>query len=115
LLPSLNEDGSWKKLNTTKKTQCRHLTYCGSNARLLGLAQASYRQVKGITNKANLSVDGNEVAWGTIEMQVPLKDCFLKLSMQLSFTSTNDCVWMMNTESQYTLDIKLLRKIYQKF
>jgi hypothetical protein len=33
--------------------------------RLLGLAQASkiYRQVKGIPNKSNFSVEGNEIAW----------------------------------------------------
>jgi pyruvate/2-oxoglutarate/acetoin dehydrogenase E1 component len=36
--------------------------------RLLGLAQASkiYRQVKGIPNAENFSIDGNEIAWGTI-------------------------------------------------
>jgi hypothetical protein len=34
--------------------------------RLLGLqASKIYRQVKGITNKANFSVDG-KIAWGTI-------------------------------------------------
>jgi pyruvate/2-oxoglutarate/acetoin dehydrogenase E1 component len=36
--------------------------------RLLGLAQASkiYRQVSGITNASNFSIEGNEIAWGTI-------------------------------------------------
>jgi hypothetical protein len=40
----------------------------GQMPRLLGLAQASkiYRQVKGIPNKSNFSVEGNEIAWGTI-------------------------------------------------
>jgi pyruvate/2-oxoglutarate/acetoin dehydrogenase E1 component len=36
--------------------------------RLLGLAQASkiYRNVTGIENKTNFSINGNEIAWGTI-------------------------------------------------
>ncbi|MCB0468455.1 MAG: transketolase, partial [Aequorivita sp.] len=36
--------------------------------RLLGLAQASkiFRNVKGIEDKTNFSINGNEVAWGTI-------------------------------------------------
>jgi hypothetical protein len=36
----------------------------GQMPRLLGLAQASkiYRQVKGIPNKSNFSVEGNEIA-----------------------------------------------------
>jgi hypothetical protein len=50
--------------------------------RLLGLAQASkiYR-VKGIPNKSNFSVEGNEIAWGTIGNASTSEDCFLKLLM----------------------------------
>ena len=65
---SLNEDGSWKNLTQQKNSSADISPTAGQMPRLLGLAQASkiYRQVKGITNKENFSVDGNEVAWGTI-------------------------------------------------
>ena len=65
---SLNEDGSWKNLTKQKNSSADISPTAGQMPRLLGLAQASkiYRQVKGIPNKANFSVDGNEVAWGTI-------------------------------------------------
>ena len=65
---SLNADGSWKNLTEQKNSSADISPTAGQMPRLLGLAQASkiYRQVKGITNKANFSVDGNEVAWGTI-------------------------------------------------
>ncbi|MDG2433582.1 transketolase C-terminal domain-containing protein, partial [Flavobacterium sp.] len=65
---SLNADGSWKNLTEQKNSSADISPTAGQMPRLLGLAQASkiYRQVKGITNKANFSVNGNEVAWGTI-------------------------------------------------
>jgi hypothetical protein len=45
--------------------------------RLLGLAQhQKYRQVKGIPNKSNFSVEGNEIAWELLETQVPLRIVF---------------------------------------
>ncbi len=65
---SLNEDGSWKNLTKQKNSSADISPTAGQMPRLLGLAQASkiYRQVPGIPNKENFSVDGNEVAWGTI-------------------------------------------------
>jgi pyruvate/2-oxoglutarate/acetoin dehydrogenase E1 component/TPP-dependent pyruvate/acetoin dehydrogenase alpha subunit len=65
---SLNEDGSWKDLTKQKNSSADISPTAGQMPRLLGLAQASkiYRQVKGITNKANFSIEGNEIAWGTI-------------------------------------------------
>lgn len=65
---SLNADGSWKNLTQQKNSSADISPTAGQMPRLLGLAHASkiYRQIKGITNKANFSVDGNEVAWGTI-------------------------------------------------
>jgi pyruvate/2-oxoglutarate/acetoin dehydrogenase E1 component/TPP-dependent pyruvate/acetoin dehydrogenase alpha subunit len=65
---SLNEDGSWKDLTKQKNSSADISPTAGQMPRLLGLAQASkiYRQVKGIPNKANFSVEGNEIAWGTI-------------------------------------------------
>jgi len=65
---SLNEDGSWKNLTKQKNSSADISPTAGQMPRLLGLAQASkiYRQVPGITEKSNFSVDGNEVAWGTI-------------------------------------------------
>ncbi len=65
---SLNEDGSWKDLTKQKNSSADISPTAGQMPRLLGLAQASkiYRKVSGITKKSNFSVDGNEVAWGTI-------------------------------------------------
>jgi len=64
---SLNEDGSWKDLTKQKNSSADISPTAGQMPRLLGLAQASkiYRNVPGIdTDK--FSVNGNEVAWGTI-------------------------------------------------
>ena len=65
---SLNEDGSWKDLTKQKNSSADISPTAGQMPRLLGLAQASkiYRNVSGITNKSNFSVEGNEIAWGTI-------------------------------------------------
>jgi len=65
---SLNEDGSWKDLTKQKNSSSDISPTAGQMPRLLGLAQASkiYRNVDGITIKDKFSVNGNEVAWGTI-------------------------------------------------
>lgn len=65
---SLNGDGSWKNLTVQKNSSSDISPTAGQMPRLLGLAQASkiFRNVKGIENKTNFSINGNEVAWGTI-------------------------------------------------
>ncbi|KIC01006.1 transketolase [Flavobacterium sp. JRM] len=65
---SLNEDGSWKDLTKQKNSSADISPTAGQMPRLLGLAQASkiYRNVDGIKIKDNFSVNGNEIAWGTI-------------------------------------------------
>ncbi len=65
---SLNDDGSWKNLTKQKNSSADISPTASQMPRLLGLAQASkiYRNVPGITNKSNFSIDGNEIAWGTI-------------------------------------------------
>jgi pyruvate/2-oxoglutarate/acetoin dehydrogenase E1 component/TPP-dependent pyruvate/acetoin dehydrogenase alpha subunit len=65
---SLNADGTWKDLTKQKNSSSDISPTAGQMPRLLGLAQASkiYRQVSGIPNAANFSVEGNEIAWGTI-------------------------------------------------
>ncbi len=65
---SLNEDGSWKNLTQQKNSSADISPTAGQMPRLLGLAQASkiFRNVKGIEDKTNFSINGNEVAWGTI-------------------------------------------------
>lgn len=65
---SLNEDGSWKNLTAQKNSSPDISPTAGQMPRLLGLAQASkiFRNIKGIENKTNFSINGNEVAWGTI-------------------------------------------------
>lgn len=65
---SLNEDGTWKDLTKQKNSSADVSPTAAQMPRLLGLAQASkiYREVSGIQNKENFSVDGNEIAWGTI-------------------------------------------------
>ncbi|TPV33322.1 transketolase [Paucihalobacter ruber] len=64
---SLDSNGHWKDLTKQKNSSADISPTAGQMPRLLGLAQASkiYRNVEGIdTNK--FSVEGNEVAWGTI-------------------------------------------------
>jgi pyruvate/2-oxoglutarate/acetoin dehydrogenase E1 component/TPP-dependent pyruvate/acetoin dehydrogenase alpha subunit len=65
---SLNEDGSWKNLTQQKNSSADISPTAGQMPRLLGLAQASkiYRNVPGIPNADQFSIDGNEIAWGTI-------------------------------------------------
>jgi len=64
---SLNEDGSWKDLTKQKNSSSDISCTAGQMPRLLGLAQASkiYRNVDGL-DSSKFSVDGSEVAWGTI-------------------------------------------------
>lgn len=64
---SLDENGNWKNLTQQKNSSSDISPTAGQMPRLLGLAQASkiYRNVSGI-NQTNFSVNGNEVAWGTI-------------------------------------------------
>ena len=64
---SLNEDGSWKDLTKQKNSSPDISPTAGQMPRLLGLAQASklFRLEKSIPSD-KLSVNGNEVAWGTI-------------------------------------------------
>ncbi|MBP0902270.1 thiamine pyrophosphate-dependent enzyme [Mariniflexile gromovii] len=64
---SLNNDGSWKNLTEQYNSSADISPTAAQMPRLLGLAQASkiFRQVEGI-NTTNFSVNGNEVAWGTI-------------------------------------------------
>ncbi|PIB25373.1 transketolase [Maribacter sp. 4U21] len=64
---SLNDDGSWKDLTKQKNSSSDISCTAGQMPRLLGLAQASkvYRNVPSI-DTSKFSVEGNEVAWGTI-------------------------------------------------
>ncbi|PKG52627.1 thiamine pyrophosphate-dependent enzyme [Olleya sp. 1-3] len=64
---SLDANGNWKNLTQQKNSSSDISPTAGQMPRLLGLAQASkiYRNVKGI-DTTNFSVEGNEVAWGTI-------------------------------------------------
>lgn len=65
---SLDENGHWKNLTIQKNSSSDISPTAAQMPRLLGLAQASkiYRTVNGITNKTNFSINGNEIAWGTI-------------------------------------------------
>ncbi|MDO5980727.1 alpha-ketoacid dehydrogenase subunit alpha/beta [Flavivirga spongiicola] len=64
---SLNEDGNWKDLTKQYNSSADISPTAGQMPRLLGLAQASkiFRNVDNI-NTTNFSINGNEVAWGTI-------------------------------------------------
>jgi pyruvate/2-oxoglutarate/acetoin dehydrogenase E1 component/TPP-dependent pyruvate/acetoin dehydrogenase alpha subunit len=64
---SLDENGHWKDLTKQYNSSSDISTTAGQMPRLLGLAQASkiYRNVTGI-DTTNFSINGNEVAWGTI-------------------------------------------------
>jgi pyruvate/2-oxoglutarate/acetoin dehydrogenase E1 component/TPP-dependent pyruvate/acetoin dehydrogenase alpha subunit len=66
---SLNEDGSWKNLTAQKNSASDISSTAGQMPRLLGLAQASkvYRNLEVLPdNYKNFSINGNEIAWGTI-------------------------------------------------
>lgn len=67
LTHSLNTDGSWKDLTKQKNSSADISCTAGQMPRLLGLAQASkiYRNQKGL-DSAKFSVNGDEIAWGTI-------------------------------------------------
>ncbi len=64
---SLDENYNWKDLTKQKNSSADISPTAGQMPRLLGLAQASkiYRNVEGI-DTSKFSVNGNEVAWGTI-------------------------------------------------
>ena len=64
---SLRADGTWKDLTKQKNSSPDISPTAGQMPRLLGLAQASkiYRHEKGIPSE-KFSINGNEVAWGTI-------------------------------------------------
>ena len=64
---SLDDHGNWKDLTKQKNSSADISPTASQMPRLLGLAQASkvYRNVKGI-DTTGFSVNGNEVAWGTI-------------------------------------------------
>ncbi|RZJ73450.1 MAG: transketolase [Flavobacterium sp.] len=65
---SLNEDGSWKDLTAIKNSSSDIAPTGGQMARLVGLAYASklYRQNPELSYLKNFSVNGDEVAFGTI-------------------------------------------------
>lgn len=65
---SINEDGSWKNLMEMKNTSSDISPTGGQMARLVGLAYASklYRVNPELEYLKNFSVNGNEVAFGTI-------------------------------------------------
>ena len=65
---SLHENGNWKNLTKQYNSSSDISPTAGQMPRLLGLAQASkiYRNEKSVQNNTNFSINGNEVAWGTI-------------------------------------------------
>jgi pyruvate/2-oxoglutarate/acetoin dehydrogenase E1 component/TPP-dependent pyruvate/acetoin dehydrogenase alpha subunit len=64
----LNEDGSWMDLTTTKNSSADISPTGGQMGRLVGLALASklYKNNQDLSYLKNFSVNGNEVAFGTI-------------------------------------------------
>ncbi|HRH67759.1 MAG TPA: thiamine pyrophosphate-dependent enzyme, partial [Bacteroidia bacterium] len=65
---SLNPDGSWKDLTRMKNSSSDISPTAGQMPRLVGLAWASklYRQNPDLKNMQGFSVNGNEVAFGSI-------------------------------------------------
>lgn len=65
---SLDEKGNWKNLTEQKNSSADISPTAGQMPRLLGLAQASklFRNVAELKNYTQFSIQGNEVAWGTI-------------------------------------------------
>ncbi len=65
---SLDEYGNWKNLTQMKNSSADISPTAGQMPRLVGLAQASkfYRNNKDLHQYTNFSINGNEVAFGTI-------------------------------------------------
>lgn len=65
---SLNADGTWKNLTAMKNSSADISPTAGQMPRLLGLAHASklFRENKNLNQFNHFSVNGNEVAFGTI-------------------------------------------------
>ena len=65
---SLNSNGTWKNLTQQRNSAGDISPTAAQIPRLIGLAQASkvYKTLKNIPNASNFSINGNEVAWGTI-------------------------------------------------
>lgn len=65
---SKNEDGTWKNLMEQKNSSADISPTAGQMPRLLGLAYASkmFRNLPHLEGYTNLSIKGNEVAFGTI-------------------------------------------------
>ena len=65
---SLDRNGDWKVLTNQKNSSADISPTGGQMPRLLGLAQASkmYRSLPDLHSKTDFSINGNEVAWGTI-------------------------------------------------
>ncbi|HSF54873.1 MAG TPA: thiamine pyrophosphate-dependent enzyme [Algoriphagus sp.] len=65
---SINADGSWKDLTKMYNSAADISPTAAQMPKLLGLAYASklFRENKGLKGLTQFSVNGNEVAWGTI-------------------------------------------------
>jgi 2-oxoisovalerate dehydrogenase E1 component len=64
----IDKDGNWKPQTEMKNTSADLSPTAGQMPRLLGLAQASkiYRHCEELQGWTNFSINGNEIAWGTI-------------------------------------------------
>jgi len=65
---SIDDNGNWKNLTLQKNSSSDISPTASQMPRLVGLAQASkaYRNIESLNKKSHFSVNGNEVAWGTI-------------------------------------------------
>jgi len=65
---SLDDAGHWKVLTEQKNSSADISPTAGQMARLVGLAQASkvYRSVEELADRTQFSINGNEIAFGTI-------------------------------------------------
>lgn len=64
----IDEEGNWKPQTEMKNTSADLSPTAGQMPRLLGLAQASkiYRNCEELRDWTKFSINGNEIAWGTI-------------------------------------------------
>jgi 2-oxoisovalerate dehydrogenase E1 component len=67
-VPNINRDGTWRDLTKQKNSSADISPTAGQMPRLLGLAYASklFRQNKDLKQFTTLSLEGNEVAFGSI-------------------------------------------------
>ena len=117
LTPFLDEKGQWLNQNEQYNISADISCTGGQMPRLLGLAQASqlYRK-NNYSNASDFSINGNEIAWGTIAMPALQKVYSLRyLMLVVCYKSLWSLVFgTMNMEYLFPIVYTQQKAIFQK-